>query len=91
MRFVRDYVLGKKLGVDNQRALRIGTAKTFEEINLTCWLEANRAFRLSTVGDVLDLQEHFTNANRVKHSPFVEVPRVESGEIKAVHALQLQG
>ncbi len=91
LRFVRDFVIGKKLGADNQKALRTGTSKSFEELNLTCWLEANRAFRLSTVGDVLDLQEHFTNANRLKNAPFVEVPRVESGEIKAVHALQLQG
>lgn len=90
MRFVRDYVIGKKLGGGKQRALRIGTARSFKEVNLTCWLEANRAFRLSTFQDVLDLQEHFTTANRLKNKPFVGVPRVESGEIKAVHALQLQ-
>lgn len=80
--FIADYFIGRKRSAETPWAVRIGSRGNYRELNRARWLEQNGAFVLKTVGDVLQLKEHFTATNKLKRGALPELPQLEPGDLK---------
>ncbi len=86
LKFVADYLVGKKRKKEVSWAVRIGTQNDYTEINLTRWLEQNNAYLIETFYDLATLRQHFTATNRLKSTPLPELSQISSGYFKTLRA-----
>jgi hypothetical protein len=80
--FAADYLIGRERKGEAPWALRIGGRNDYREFNRARWLEQNGAYVLSTVGDILRLQENFTASSKLKPGAAPELPQLEPGALK---------
>lgn len=79
--FIADYMIGRRKR-ETSRAVRIGNRGNYQEFNTAHWLEQNNAFVLETVGDILELKEHFAKTNRLKKGAMPSLVQLEPGDLR---------